>query len=306
MRLIKTLAGACLAVFGAVTIVFCVTRLLGDPAALLLPLGASDAQLQALRQQLGLDQPLWLQYGHFLRQALNGDFGTSFMQGRPALALVLERLPATLALAGSSLTLGVLLGGAMGVYLAVRPGRVSRWLVQPLLLACQATPAFWLGIMATLLFSVSLGWLPTGGYGGVRHLVLPALTLAAFIGASVARLLANSLQQAANDDHVRTARAMGLMPTQVFIWHVLRNSLMPVLTLVGIIAGELLGGSIVVETVFAWPGSGRLLVQAIANKDFPVIQAAVLVVAVLFVSVNTLVDLLYGWLDPRLSQGGKR
>jgi len=305
MSMLRTLSGACLAVFGAVSIVFCVTRLLGDPAALLLPVGANDAQLHALRLQLGLEQPLWVQYGHFLRHAMTGDFGTSFMQGRPALDLVLERLPATLALAGAALTLGCALGAAMGIYITVRPGRISRWLVQPLILAGQATPAFWLGIMAMLLFSVQLGWLPTGGYGGIRHIILPALTLAAFISASVARLLANSIQAAAANEHVRTARALGLLPVHVFVWHVLRNSLMPVLTLIGIIAGELLGGSVVVETVFAWPGSGRLLVQAIANKDFPVIQAAVVVVATLFVTVNTVVDLLYTRLDPRLSRGRK-
>ncbi len=291
-----------IAIWGVVTIVFVVSRLLGDPAVLLLPIGATEDQLQELRVQLGLDQSIPQQYLTYLLNILKGDFGQSFQFGRPALAVVLERLPATAMLAGAALTIGLLIGGVAGAIAAIYRGTLLEALVLLVALMGQATPSFWLGIMLILVFAVQLGWLPTGGYGSWQNLVLPALTLACFTTASIARLLRSAMLDAMRDDYVRTARAKGLPPRQVFLWHVGRNSLIPVVTMTGILTGELLGGAAVTETVFGWPGVGRLIVQAIETKDFPVVQAGVAVVAAIFVIVNMLVDLLYGVLDPRIGQ----
>lgn len=301
-HLTSRLAEGLIAIWGVVTIVFLVSRLLGDPAVLLLPIGASEAQLQELRTQLGLDQPLLQQYLTFLLHAAQGDFGQSFQFGRPALSVVLERLPATALLAGSALLIGVLVGGLAGALAAIYRGSWLEALVMLVALLGQATPSFWLGIMLILFFAVQLGWLPTGGYGTWQNLVLPALTLACFTTASIARLLRSSMLDVMRDDYVRTAYAKGLAPRRVFVWHVGRNSLIPVITMTGILAGELLGGAAVTETVFGWPGVGRLIVQAIETKDFPVVQAGVAIVAAIFVCINLLVDLLYTLIDPRIRQ----
>lgn len=291
---------ALIAVWGVLTIVFFVTRIVGDPAALLLPIGATAQEIELLRGQLGLDRPLPVQYVDMLARAAIGDFGMSFQQSRPAMQVVLERMPATMLLAFTALILGLAIGVLAGAVAALMRGTVAELLVMTAALLGQATPVFWLGIMLILLFGVQLGWLPTGGYGDWRHLVLPAFTLAVFVSAAIARLLRSSILDILNEDYVRTARAKGLMPRTVFVWHVGRNSMIPVVTMTGIIAGELLAGSVVTETVFAWPGVGRLIVQAILAKDFPVVQAGIVVVAIIFVAINLVVDLLYGVLDPRV------
>lgn len=301
-HLTSRLGEGLIAIWGVVTIVFVVSRLLGDPAVLLLPIGATEAQLQELRTQLGLDQPLLQQYFTFLLHALKGDFGQSFQFARPALDVVLERLPATALLAGCALAIGVLVGGLAGALAAIYRGSAIEGLVLLVALLGQATPSFWLGIMLILFFAVQLGWFPTGGYGEWQNLVLPSVTLACFTTASIARLLRSSMLDVMRDDYVRTAYAKGLGPRRIYIWHVGRNSLIPVVTMTGILAGELLGGAAVTETVFAWPGVGRLIVQAIETKDFPVVQAGVAVVATIFVLVNLLVDLLYTLIDPRIRQ----
>ncbi len=297
------LTEAAIAVWGVITIVFFVSRVLGDPTALLLPTGASDAELAALRSALGLDQPLLQQYFSSMGAMLRGDFGVSFQHMRPALDVVLERMPATASLAFTALALGVLFGAIAGTIAALKRGKLAEFIVMIAALLGQATPVFWLGLMLILFFSVQLGWLPSSGSGSLAHLVLPALTLAVFVSASIARLLRSSLLDILGEDYVRTARAKGLLPQTIFTWHVARNALIPVVTMIGIIAGELLGGSVVTETVFGWPGVGRLIVQAIQNQDFPVIQAGVAVVAVIFVFINLAIDLLYGFLDPRIRQG---
>ncbi|WP_199089052.1 ABC transporter permease [Bosea sp. ASV33] len=301
-HLTSRLGEGLIAIWGVVTIVFVVSRMLGDPAVLLLPIGATEDQLSELRTQLGLDQPLLEQYLTFLSHALKGDFGQSFQFARPALDVVLERLPATALLAGCALAIGVLVGGLAGALAAIYRGSAIEGLVLLVALLGQATPSFWLGIMLILFFAVQLGWFPTGGYGEWQNLVLPAMTLACFTTASIARLLRSSMLDVMRDDYVRTAYAKGLAPRRVYIWHVGRNSLIPVVTMTGILAGELLGGAAVTETVFAWPGVGRLIVQAIETKDFPVVQAGVAVVATIFVVVNLLVDLLYTLIDPRIRQ----
>jgi len=214
--------------------------------------------------------------------------------------VVLERMPATGLLAGVALVLGTLIGAAAGAIAALRRGTLSEFIVMAAALLGQATPVFWMGIMLILVFAVDLRWLPTGGSGGIEHLILPGLTLSVFVSASIARLLRSSLLDIMREDYVRTARAKGLLPKSVFFWHIARNALIPVVTMIGIIAGELLGGSVVIETVFAWPGVGRVIMQAIQSQDFPVIQAGVALVAIIFVAINLLVDMLYGVLDPRI------
>lgn len=297
---LRRLGESLIAVWGVVTIVFFVTRILGDPATLLLPIGASPEDIAHLRDQLGLNQSLIIQYFDFLSQAVRGDFGVSFQHGRPAMQVVLERLPATALLAFSAIFIGVAIGVVAGSVAAVRRGSVLELFVMAIALLGQATPVFWLGIMLILFFAVDLGWLPSGGYGTIWHLILPALTLAVFVSASVARLLRSSMLDILKEDYIRTAKAKGLLRSTVFFWHVARNALIPVVTMTAILTGELLGGSVVTETVFSWPGIGRLIIQAIDAKDFPVIQAGITLIAVIFVIINLLVDLLYGLLDPRI------
>lgn len=297
---LRRLGESILAIWGVVTIVFFVTRVLGDPAALLLPIGASAADIEALRDQLGLNQPLMMQYVHFILSALQGDFGISFQHGRDAMEVVLERLPATATLAFTAIALGLVIGAVAGSIAALRRGSAIELLVMGVALLGQATPVFWLGIMLILFFAVNLGWLPTGGYGTIWHLILPAFTLAVFVSASIARLLRSSMLEILQEDYIRTAKAKGLLRSTVFFWHVARNALIPVVTMTAILTGELLGGSVVTETVFAWPGIGRLIIQAIEAKDFPVIQAGITLIAAIFVLINFLVDLLYGVLDPRI------
>lgn len=292
--------GLLFSVWGAVTIVFVATRMIGDPAALLLPVGAGPEALAQLRAELGLDQPLGVQYLRYLFTSLRGDFGLSFHQGQPAMGIVLERLPATFALAAAALGIGLVFGVAMGLAGALSANRTVRTAVAGVTALGQALPAFWLALMLIMVFAVQLRWLPTGGAAGPLSLVLPAFTLAAPIAASIARLLRASLLETLEEDFVRTAHAKGLPSRTVFLRHVLPNSFAPVLSLSGLIAGELLGGSVIVETVFAWPGLGRLLIQSIAARDFPVIQAATLLIAVMYVAANLLVDLLQTRLDPRL------
>lgn len=301
--LLTKLIEAFIAIWGVVTIVFFVSRILGDPAVLLVPVGAGQQEIDNLRAALGLDRPLLEQYFHSLLSMLKGDFGISFQHTRPALDVVLERMPATASLAGLALLFGTLIGAAAGAIAALMRGTVAEFIVMVAALLGQATPTFWLGIMLILLFSVELGLLPTGGAGTWLHYILPGLTLSVFVSASIARLLRSSLLDIMREDYVRTARAKGLMPRTVFFWHIARNALIPVVTMIGIIAGELLGGSVVIETVFAWPGVGRVIVQGIQAQDFPVIQAGVTLVAAIFVFVNLLVDLLYGVLDPRIRRG---
>ena len=296
LRLLESL----FAVWGVMSLVFLITRLLGDPVVLLLPVGASEQELAAMRQSLGLDLPLTTQYFHTLWAMLQGDFGISFQYLQPAMDIVLQRLPATVELASVSLLGGVVLGAIAGTVAALMRGSLVELLVMLLALLGQATPVFWLGIMLIMFFAVDLGWLPTGGYGSALSLVLPGLTLSVYVAASIARLVRSSLLEILREDYIRTARAKGLLPHTVFFWHVARNALIPVITMTGIIAGELLGGSVVTETVFAWPGVGRLIVQAIQVHDFPVIQAGVVTIAVIFVAINLLVDVLYGVLDPRI------
>jgi ABC-type dipeptide/oligopeptide/nickel transport system permease component len=286
--------------FGVVTLVFAALRLSGDPAATMLPGDASVEELVALRRQLGLDRSLWVQYLHFLVGALTGDFGTSFRHQQPALPLVLERLPATLELAGAALAFAVGLALPLGILAAMYRGRLVDVAAMAFAVVGQATPYFWMGIMLILVVSVELGWLPTSGRGGLERLVLPAVTLGTHFAASLARLTRTSMLEVLGQQFVTTARAKGLSEWSVVLGHTLKNAAVPVITLIGLQFGTLLGGAVVTETIFAWPGVGRLAVQSVFVRDYPVVQAGVLVLALTFVAINLLVDLLYGVLDPRI------
>lgn len=285
---------------GVVTLAFAALRLSGDPAATMLPGDASVEELVALRHQLGLDRPLWLQYVQFLGGALTADFGTSFRHQQPALPLVLERLPATLELAGAALALAVALALPLGILAAVYRGRLLDVLAMAFAVVGQATPYFWMGIMLILVVSVELGWLPTSGRGGLERLILPAVTLGTHFAASLARLTRTSMLEVLGQQFVTTARAKGLSEWSVVLAHALKNAAVPVVTLIGLQFGTLLGGAVVTETIFAWPGVGRLAVQSVFVRDYPVVQAGVFVLALTFVAINLLVDLLYGVLDPRI------
>jgi ABC-type dipeptide/oligopeptide/nickel transport system permease component len=289
-----------LVALGVITLVFVALRMSGDPAAAMLPGDASVDETIALRRTLGLDRPLYVQYASFLRSAVTGDFGTSFRHQQPAFELVLERLPATLELAFAALVLALVVALPLGILAAVYRGSAVDVAAMVFAVIGQATPYFWMGIMLILIVAVQLDWLPTSGRGGMERLILPAITLGTHFAASLARLTRTSMLEVLGQNFVTTARAKGLSERSVILAHVLKNAAVPVVTLIGLQFGTLLGGAVVTETIFAWPGVGRLAVQSIFVRDYPVVQAGVLVLALTFVALNLLVDLLYGWLDPRI------
>ena len=253
-----------------------------------------------LNRQLGLREPLIVQYGLFLRSVAHGDFGQSFQYRAPALRVVLERLPATVQLTAAAMLVTIAAGVSLGIVTAVLRG--TRYDVAGTILAVlgQSLPNFWLGIMLILLFGVALRWLPTSGFASWTSLVLPAVTLAAFPTALVARLTRSSMLEILNRDYVRTGRAKGLTEPSVVLRHALRNAAIPVLTVIGLQIGSLLGGAVITESVFAWPGMGKLIVDAIFFRDFPVVQTVLILSATVFVAINLLVDLLYTVIDPRI------
>lgn len=289
-----------LTVLGVMTVAFFLVRLAGDPALLLLPIEASDEDIARLRSALGLDQPLIVQYLKFLANAVQGDFGVSLRQSAPALDLVLERIPATLELALTSFVLGILLAFFIGLAMRLTTNSRIRQAIMWAALARQAIPVFSFGLLLILIFSVWLRWLPSLGRGSIQHLILPALTLATYELALYLRLFNASLATEQKTDYVRTAYAKGQGRTQVILRHMLPNALLPLVTIAGINLGLLLGGTVVTETVFSWPGVGRLIVQSVSQRDYPVIIAGVFIISLIFVLVNLLVDILYGFLDPRV------
>lgn len=287
-------------IWGVTTLVFIALRLTGDPAMMLLPGDPTVEELELAREKLGLNEPLLGQYRSFVVNAFTGNFGISFQHGTDATGIVLERLPASALLAGSALLIASLFAIPLGILAAVFRGTVIDAGVMILAVIGQGIPFFWLGLMLILVFGVELGMFPTGGYGGIEHLVLPSLTLAGYIAASTARLARSSMLEVLSRDYMQTARAKGLPPHVVILKHGLKNAAIPMITFLGLQMGLLLGGTVVVEEIFGWPGVGRLLIQAISYRDYPVVQAATFILAMVFVLVNIVVDLLYGVLDPRV------
>ena len=298
--LLRRLGRTVIALWGVSTIVFIVMRLSGDPAVLLLPQEASREDVLRLRQDLGLDDPLLVQYGQFLWHAMAGNFGESLRHKEPAMRLVCDHLWATLELALAAFCIAVLVAVPIGILAAVKANRFYDHLVMSLALVGQSAPTFWIGIMLILGFGLGLHWFPIGGRGTLRHLVMPALTLGAFTMASIARLTRSAMLDVIRLDYITTARSKGLSEGRVIWWHAFKNAAIPVVTIMGLQFGTLLGGAVVTETVFSWPGLGRLAIQGIYNRDYPIVQAAVFVAAAFFVGINFLVDLLYTLLDPRI------
>lgn len=285
---------------GVASIVFFLVRLSGDPAALMAGEESTPTQIAELRVALGLDQPLPVQYLTFFTNAVRGDLGTSFRQNQSALGLVLERLPATGLLAVTSFAFGTVLAFVLGIALQLARSRRLTAVIMWFAFARQSLPSFWFGLLLILLFAVTLGWFPTLGSGTWKHLVLPALTLATFELALYLRMFNAGFGEQLSEDYARTARSKGLHERVVVARHALPNVLLPIVTLAGVNLGVLLSGTVVTETVFSWPGVGRLVVQAVLQRDYPVIQAAMLVVSCVFVGINLIVDILCAYIDPRV------
>ena len=298
--LLRRLAQSLVVLLGVSFVVFAILYLTGDPALVLLPPDASAEDVRRFREQMGFNDPFLVQYGRFLKGALRGDFGQSVRHGEPAFGLVLERMPATFELAGAALVLALCLAIPAGIVSALRRNTVLDYISTVVALFGQSLPTFWLGIMLILLFSVQFNLLPSSGRGTLEHLVLPAVTLGLFTTARITRLTRSGMLEVLNQDYIRTARAKGVGDPPVVWKHALKNAAIPIVTIVGIELGTLLGGSVITETIFAWPGVGRLSVQAIANRDYPVVQAAVFLLATTFVVVNLIVDVIYTYLDPRI------
>ena len=300
---IPRLGRAIVTLWLVVTVVFVVLRFSGDPVSLLLPSDASQQQVQVLRVELGLDESIPVQYGRFILEVVKGDLGESLRFNQPALDLVLDRFPATALLALVAFTVAAVVGLGVGSLTAFARGSVLDRVAMALMGILQSAPSFFLGIMLILLFSVELGWFPTSGYGSPSQLVLPALTLSALTLASIARITRTSLLDVLRADYIRTARSKGLPERLIWSRHALRNAALPLTTTLGLELAELLAGAVIVETVFAWPGIGRLAIDSVAARDYPVVQAAVLLIATIFVIINLLVDLSYLALDPRTRNG---
>lgn len=301
MFLINRLVGVFTVTFGVLLLTFLLIHWVpGDPVAVMLGESASNADVAALRAALGLDQPLIQQFGTYLHRLVQADFGMSIHMQTPIVELLKVRYPATLQLAVLALLIGMLVGIPLGVYSALKAGRWQDILVTIVSVRLSAMPAFWLGPLLMLVFAIWLGWLPVSGMESANAIVLPALTLGLGLSAILTRMTRTSLLEVLSDDYIRTARAKGLSERVVVMRHALRAALLPIITIVGLQMGSLLAGAVITETIFSWDGVGRLLVESIEKRDYPVTQACVLVVALSYVLVNFVTDLLYRWADPRV------
>lgn len=323
--IVKRLSHTLIVIFGALLLVFALLHLIpGDPALVILGIDATPEELDRLRTVLGLNEPLLVQFIHYVGRVAQGQFGDSIFQHEPVMKLILERLPATIELTTAAMLIAIVLGVVTGVISATRPYSVFDAVGTFMALAGVAMPVFWLGMLAILLFSLHLNWLPSFGRSvglgegfavflrtgdgttlrdALEHLILPAITLGAFSTALISRLVRSAMLEVLNQDYVRTARAKGLAEFKVISRHALRNGLIPVVTVVGLQVGVLLGGAVITETIFAWPGLGRLLINAISQRDYPLVQGVVFVTVLIVSFINLSVDLLYVWLNPRVGHG---
>ena len=286
---------------GVATLVFSLIHLVpGDPAQAMMGDGASPQDVAELRKSLGLDQPLLTQYGTFLRHAVTGDLGKSFRTGQPVTTMIIERVPATAELAIAAMLVAILIAIPLGVIAAVWKGTAADYGAMTFALAGVSIPNFWLGPLLAIVFAVELGWLPVSGRGTIAHLVLPAISLGLALAAILARMTRASLLEELDELYVRAARARGVSRPAAVASHALRNSMIPLLTIVALQFGAVLTGAVITETIFAWPGIGRLLIQSIGFRDYPTVQGCILLIAVTYVTVNLVTDLMYGVLDPRI------
>jgi peptide/nickel transport system permease protein len=298
---LRRLWHAALTLFGVSVLVFVVLRVMpGDPAKMLLPEGAPQSAVDELNRHLGLHRPLAVQYLLFVQSVFRGDFGQSFQYRAPAARVVLERVSATVDLTIAAMLLITGVGVPIGLVAAVRRRTPYDYGGMIFAVLGQSLPNFWLGIMLILLFGVTIRWLPTSGFESWRHLILPSITLAAYPTAFVARLTRSGMLEVLGQDYIRTARSKGLPETKTVLRHALKNAIIPVLTVIGLQIGILLSGAVITESVFAWPGIGKLIVDAIFSRDFPVVQTVLILSAAIFVLVNLLVDLVYTLVDPRI------
>jgi ABC-type dipeptide/oligopeptide/nickel transport system permease component len=298
--LVRRALGALWALAGVAIVVFLILHLSGDPATVMMPPESSAAELAAFRHAEGFDRPLIVQFGSFVAAAAHGDLGLSLRHQEPAMGLALERLPATVLLSAAAMLIVILVGVPAGVASALRPRTAVDYAARVVALIGQSAPTYWIGLMLILFFAVRLGWFPASGIGDWHHLILPAATLGFFSTAKIMRLTRSAMLDVLAADYLRTARAKGLDAGHVILGHALRNAWLPIVTQLGVELGTLLSGAIITETVFAWPGIGRLAVQAVFERDFPVVEAVVLLAASIFVGLNLVVDLLYAVLDPRI------
>ncbi|MGE0450159.1 MAG: nickel ABC transporter permease [Vicinamibacterales bacterium] len=286
---------------GVATLVFSLIHLVpGDPVQAMLGESASPQDVEQMRTRLGLDRPLYQQYGVYVTGLLHGDLGTSLRTNQPVTGIILDRLPATLELALASMVVAILVAIPLGIVAAVRVGTRVDHAATTLALVGISMPTFWLGPLLAIVFSVMLGWLPVSGRGTPAHLVLPAITLGAPLAAMLARMTRASVLEELRELYVLAARARGVSRARAVLAHAFRNSLIPIVTVIGLQFGSVLTGAVITETIFAWPGVGRLLVQSISSRDYPAVQGCILLIAVTYVTMNLLVDLLYGLLDPRI------
>lgn len=288
---------------GITIVAFVLVRLTGDPATIMLPPETPKETVDAFRKEYGLDQPIYIQYLQFIGGALTGDFGKSLRYKEPVSTLFFERLPATLELALGSMAIAIFIGIPIGVLSAVKRNSWIDTITRFLALFGQAVPSFYLGLMLIMIVAVQWRMLPTGGRGSTAQLILPAITLGVHLLALTARFSRGAVLDVMRQDYVRTARAKGLNERVLLMRHVMKNAMIPIVTVIGLQVGAMFSGAVVTETVFSWPGIGRLMVQAISTRDFPIVQATVMIVALIFVVVNLLVDLTYAWLDPRIKYG---
>ncbi len=286
---------------GVATLVFALIHFIpGDPAAAMLGEGATQEEVDQLRERLGLNRPLLVQYGSFLRGVVRGDLGVSLRNDEPVTQQILERMPATAELAFASMAVAVTIAVPLGIIAAVWRGTAIDFGAMTLSLVGISVPNFWLGPLLAIVFAVELGWLPVGGRGTLAHLVLPAVTLGAALAAILARMTRASLLEELREPYVLAARAKGVSRTRAVLHHAFRNSLIPIVTILGLQFGVVLTGAVITETIFAWPGIGRLLIQSISFRDYPLVQGCVLLIAVTYVGVNLITDLTYSFLDPRI------
>ena len=298
--IVARLATAILVIVGVSVVSFFLTFLTGDPAEIMLPPGATAVQIEKFRAAWGFDDPLAVQYWRFLKRAIHGDFGISLRHGQSSLPLIAARLPATLQLTVTAMLLAIVLAVPLGVLAATHRGGKLDLLAMGVALLGQSVPNFWLAIMMILLFAVSWGLLPTSGRGGWAHVVMPATAIAINLMALLTRLVRTAVIEVLSEDYIRTARGKGLRELFVVARHAVPNALIPLVTVVGLQFGYILGGAVVIETIFTWPGVGLFTIQAILNRDYPVVQASVFILATSVVLLNLVVDLLYVWLDPRI------
>lgn len=292
-----------LSIVGASIVIFLITRLSGDPVVLMLPPEAPEDVVRQVRESLRLDLPIWEQYLGFAWDALHGDFGRSYRWQMPALDLILDRLPATLYLSVVALAFSMAIAVPFGVLSAVYRGSWFDRFAKGFAMLGQAMPNFWIGLLMIMLFSIKLGWLPAFGAGTPAHVIMPAIALGWYPVAAQTRIVRSAMLDVLDSDYIRMGRSVGA-PERVLVWkYALRNAAIPLVTMQGVYFAAMLGGSFVVEVVFAWPGMGRTVVEALFSRDFPVVQAGVLFSAVVFVAANLLVDLSYGFIDPRIRHG---